>query len=77
MYMYSMYVICPLHTMRAAYKQYVHDLTTHAHLDTFIVAFLFRILWSRLVMNVDTLNTPRRATKPSQDKEDRLRRWRE
>ena len=26
-------------------------------------------------MNIDSLNTSRRATKPSQDKEDRLRRW--
>ena len=39
---------------------------------------LFRIPQFRVaVVNVDILNTSRRAPKPLQDKEDRLRRWRE
>ena len=41
---------------------------------TFIVAILFRILYFIIgllfVVNIDTLNTSRRAPKPSQDRED-------
>ena len=51
---------------RVAYGQYERDLTTHTHLETFMVAFLFKILQFRVVMllvvNIDTLTTSRRAT---------------
>ena len=49
------------------------DLTTPAILDT----FKFRVFSFVLVVNMDTLSTSRRSLKPSEDKEDRLRRRRE
>ena len=80
MYIYISYVR-PLHAYaHPAYGQYARDLTTRADLDTFIVQ-LFRIPQFRVVLlfvvNIDILNTSRRTPKPSHDKEDRLRRWRE
>ena len=58
----------------SARGQYACDLTACAHLDTFMVAFLFRIQFQvvlLLVVNIDTLNTSRRVPKPSQGKKDR------
>ena len=57
--------------MRATCGQYTRDLKSRADLDTFI----FRIHRFRVVVvNIDILNTSRRAPKSSQD---RLRWWRE
>ena len=51
----------------AAYGQYACDLKTRADLDTFIVQ-LFIIPWFRVVLlfvvNIDILDTSRRALKP-------------
>ena len=58
---------------RAACGQKACDLTTPAILDT----FKFRVFSFILVVNMDTLSTSRRSLKPSEDKEDRLRRRRE
>ena len=66
------YVLCT--RTRAACGQKACDLTTRAKLDTFYL--LFRVI-SLLVVNVDTPTTSRRALKPSEDKENRLRRRRE
>ena len=58
---------------RAACGQKACDLlTTRAILDT----FKFRV-FSLLVVNMDTSSTSRRSLKPSEDREDRLRRRRE
>ena len=57
--MYRTYIHCTC--TRVAYGQYERDLTTHTHLETFMVAFLFKILQFRVVMllvvNIDTLTT--------------------
>ena len=72
-YIYSTYVQC----MRTHAVCGQYDLTTRVHLHSwkpfsseFRVVLLF-------VVNIDTPNTSRRALKPSEDKEDRLRRRRE
>ena len=67
-----MYVHCT-HT-RTAYEQYARDVEMCADLDTFIIQ-LFRIPRVRfVVVNMDILNTSRRAPKPWQGtEEDRLR----
>ena len=48
------------------------DLTTHAHLDAFIIESpsvqSLELLNYVLVMNMNTSNTSRRALKPSEDK---------
>ena len=59
----------------AACGQKACDLTTRAILDTSF-CFKFRV-FSLLVVNMDTSSTSRRPLKPSEDKEDRLRRRRE
>ena len=57
--------------MCAVYTKYACDLKTRADLDTFIV-HLFRIPRFRVVLlfvvNIDNLNTSRRAPKPLQGK---------
>ena len=59
------------------YGQITPDPTTHVHLDSFMVAILFKILQFRVVLlvvaNIDTPSTSTRALKPLQNKEDRLR----
>ena len=41
-YIYVLYVVRPVHATPAMCRQYVRDLTTHAHLDTFIVSDLLK-----------------------------------
>ena len=64
----SLYLHCMC--VCATYGQHACDLRTRTDLDTFIVQ-LFRIPRFRVVllfvMNIDILNTSRRAPKPSQD----------
>ena len=71
--MYVSYVVRP--RTRAACGQKACDLTTRAILDTSF-CFKFRV-FSLLVVNMDTLSTSRRSLKPSENKEERLRRRRE
>ena len=71
--MYVSYVQCM--RTRAACGQKACDLTTRLILDTSF-CFKFRV-FSLLVVNMDTSSTSRRSLKPSEDKEDRLRRRRE
>ena len=72
--MYCTYVQCTC-TLGVC-GQYARDLKTCVDLDTFIIIPRFRVVLL-FVVNIDILNTSRRAPKPSQDKEDRLLRWRE
>ena len=61
---------------RTVCRQYERDLTTRAHLDTFMVAFLFkslqfRVVWL-LVVNIDTLTT---SSYNAQENERGLDKW--